>query len=745
MPLTQALLILLASAIVLPAVGYPLVAASLSASSPRRILWAFPVGLAVVILAARSAVSLAPMHAAMPYLWAGLALWVAAHWGRASLRSKFAADLSRVRPRSVALIALLLLITAWTTVFPLGHHGAILFEGSPNHDSIYYVVNARWLLDHTVGEPLAYTPASPLMSMSFMFFGPHARLGRLGSESLLAFIAASLRKDPVYLYHGGQALVMAVAAITAIGTLPRAVLEEISRTSVRGIAAAVAVSLAPQTLQMAVNSNYASAYGTVLFTTAIAMWFMARERWLNYGLLVAAGALIASYPEQMPIAAGVAGAICLVAWATRQRRFVQATEDGVRFGVSVLIAALLLPWIAGPALWVLKSAYFEISSDTSAWPAPYSPLRGLRYAVAYLTTASTAATHVPRRALIPAICIIAASFLLVRRSTKDNLMAWGVMLGFTVLTILMFAVHYNYGKLKIVEYFALLLTPAAVMLAFQARAITEQRWRHHLSTAAILVLACTNVYATASICQDSSYWGQRKRVTTDLVELAGKTSAIARTDAIAVRFMENSYFYSMWFAYFASAPVDFAPGYGAGGYIQTYAKEYPYSPFDSAPIAVGETRTLEHQVSPMKTIVRQGSYSALDVSQSTSMNIEGGYSPESDWFWMGPEMKLNIKGQSAESVRISLRNRYAPVSDAERVAVLLDGQACEATVPTDGGDLQLELKPGPSHTVTITPKGPVQSPAQFEQSADLRPLSYRVTGIELNADTDSNDLTCVPI
>ncbi|UPG91114.1 hypothetical protein L2Y96_04865 [Luteibacter aegosomaticola] len=742
MPLSATIILLFCAAVVLPLLGYPLAMATFREPSARRLLWSYPLGLALLLVVARTCATLSSMQAAAWPAWLAMAAWAVVTWRSPRVRTAFANDASRMPPLSAVVILVLVVIAAWGSVFPLAHHGMILFEGTPNHDSIYYVSNARWLVGHAVGEPLVYSPASPAMSVSALAFGPHAKLGRLGSEALLALISAMFRRDPVYLYNAVQTLGIAVASVTALCVLPRRVLGERAHLSPRVLLVMVATMLAPQILQMAVNSNFASLFGTVCLAVLVGASFQARDRWLNPAVFIGSAGAIASYVEEVPIALGVVGAVCLVAWVARERNFRESVLDGCRCGASVLAAAVLLPWISLPGLAVLKSAYFEISSNGAAWRDLYAPFSGARYAYAYLTTSGNTAAHLPAWSIYLGAIALCVGIAAARRRRHDTVFAAGIMLGFGVLTILMFATSYNYGKLKIVEYFAMVLSPAIAALAFHDNDEVRSPWRSGLSGLALLTLCGFNLAGFAGLCFDSAHFAHHKRITRDFVKLAHDTSAVAGDKAVAVRFTESPYFFSMWYAYFSTSPVVFSPEFGAGGYIQSYSIPHPFAPFESAPFGVSETTTWQGVSHAFKPLVRRGSYAAVRMEDVQSISFEGNYGNEGTWFWMGPELRINVSARGARQIRVSVRDRFAPTTPNENVRISLDHASCVVSVPSQHADLIIDLPSTPKQTLVIDPTGPARSPLDVGLSGDTRKLTYRVSDVSLAAPGTLGHPTC---
>ncbi|MBB3225865.1 hypothetical protein FHW69_000455 [Luteibacter sp. Sphag1AF] len=713
-------------------IGYPFARLSRLEAKPSRIFWAPALAMAVLIAITRSLAYVMPIDLAMPWLLALLGLWLIATWTRASVRADFCADATATSGMTFALCILGIVMAVVLCNLPIPLYGAILFEGTSNHDSIYYVTNARWMMAHASTETLAYSPLDPFYSISRFFFADHAPLGRIGSEALLGFVSSVARRDPVYLYNPMQAVATATGIFALYALLPHNVATMMKRISLRSACVAISLALAPAAMQMVLNSNFANAFGTILLTAFVVFACRSRPAWLDPIPAVIFAALLATYAELAPIGLGVVGSIMLCTWLLREATFTEAVVRGVRILCVVALGAIVFFWISSSAIWVIKGAYFEASTQGTAWGDPYAGLKGPRYLVAFLTTTRGVLEHIPKGAIWLSILVVIASALLARREKKEEPFYIGVALGFLVLAGMIVFKEFNYGKMKIAEYFSLFLPP--MMLFAVARAPgTRKRWSGALSTLALVLIAGLHISCAYAMVMQSLNFGEKKHINTDLMTISAAASAHANGRPISARFTEQPYFFSMWFTYFAKTPVVFSNDFGGGGYLASYTNDHPAAPFESAPLAVGQDEYMRAASFPAEPVLTRGRFTVIDLEHGSRFSVSGLHANEGPFSWMPKEITITVHGERAKYINAVFAHRFIPESPTEPVTIRTDESTCETEFDAERNEVSFPLPPGKKHTITITARGRAESPQTLiEGSGDARVLTYQVSAMSLS-------------
>lgn len=718
--------------IVFVLIGYPLTKLSRAVEGAERLPWALILGICAMIIYVRTINAVAGVGAAMPFIVASLVVWLGYHWRKRALRKLLAVDLCAVRPLMglcwlAALIALIIVLN-----IPVLKHGASMFEYSLNHDAIYYVTNARWMLGHRFGEVVTYSADKPLFSMVTPAFGGAPPLGRVGAEGLLAFVSAVTGQDPTAHFQALQTVAtIAAVAISAL-LLSRRARWLITRPTAAGPLAITCLVFAPALIQIPIYSSYSNAFGVVLMTAFVLVSLRSPSRRLDILQILLFAGLLATYPEMSPISFVVIGGVMMFELIYGTRTVREQVARGVQLLAVIGITLIVLPWISIAALRVLKTVYFVASTQGASWPDPYAGLSRLQLVVATLTTSRSLGAMLPGALIVVVGTLLCVIFVRSLRRSRDSAFYCGVLLAMCVFVSYVYFKEFNYGKLKILEYFSPFIAPCFIMgFGFTIERATRSAVDKLLSYAALLIITSTSVVASAVALREGIRISDNKYIANDFVDAVSAANALPDNGFLGVKFLDQPFFYSMWVSYFSKESVVFSRHFGSGGYLEQFVGAHPAASYQAASEIIAD-RAFFSTVVGAKVLAQYGRFVLYDPKGSIQVT-EGLYAKEGNWSWMGKRLVLDISGNDARFINFVLSNRFAPEANVEKIQISIDRVRCETLASTKLDELSVPLPDGGHHTVTIAPAGRAVSPSMLGQSIDSRILTYQVSGLTLSS------------
>lgn len=726
-------------------IGYPLTRASRAIDGAERLPWALILGICVMIVYVRTVNSLVAIDRAMPFIAVTIAAWLAYHWRRKALRDLLAGDLRALNPAMSLcwLVALMLLVVALNV--PVLRHHALLFEYSPNNDAIYYITNARWMLGHGFSEAVTYSADKPLFFIATDFFGKAPSLGRVGAEGLLSFVSALTGRDPSIHFQAMQAVgLVAGVAISAL-LLPRRVASFITHATLAGPLIIISVVFAPALIQIPINSSFSNAYGVVLMTAFVLISLRSPTRRMDILQPLLFAGLLATYPELTPISLVILGSVLLFELMFLSQSLREVFARGMRILAAVVTAAIVFPWISIFALMVLKTVYFVASTRSASWPDPYAGLSLPQLFVATLTTSRPLAGMLPDTFIIIVGVFLCLAIVRSSRRSRDTAFTCGVAFALLVFLGYIFDKEFNYGKLKILEYFSLFLAPSLIAACGFANARTgRNRLDQLLSCTALLAVVCMNIDASYLLLKQGIRTANNKYVAEDFIDTIRAADDRPEHRFLAVKFATEPYFYSMWASYFSHEPVLFSGYFGSGGYLRAFTDSHPAAPYDAATAVIADKGAVSFPQLGEAVLGHYGRFFLMDQKDSSQLLPMGLYSKaeEEKFSWMGGQLVLDINGSHARFVNLVLSNRFAAVANLEKISITVDNRHCEFSASTISSKLSIAIPAGKHHEVTITPTGRAVSPSALGQSRDSRILTYQVSGLALSIDATFQPVTC---
>ena len=726
-------------------IGYPLTRASRAIDGAERLPWALILGICAMIVYVRTVNSLASIDRTMPFIAVSIVAWLAYHWRRKALRDLLVGDL---RSFNLAmslcwLVALMLLVVALN--LPVLRHHALLFEYSPNNDAIYYITNARWMLGHSFSEAVTYSADKPLFFIAKDFFGKAPILGRVGAEGLLSFVSTLTGRDPSIHFQAMQTVALVAGVAISALLLPRRVASFITRPTLAGPLIIISVVFAPALIQIPINSSFANAYGVVMMTAFVLISLRSPTRRMDVLQPLLFAGLLATYPELVPISLVILGAVLLFELMFHSQSLREVFARGIRILVAVVTAVIMLPWISIFALKVLKTVYFVASTRGASWPDPYVGLSVPQLFIATLTTSRSFAGMLPDALIIIVGVLLCLAIARSLQRSRDSAFTCGVALALLAFLGYIFDKEFNYGKLKILEYFSLFLTPSLIVaFGFANTRIGRNRLDQLLSYTALLVVVSMNVDASYFLLKQGMHTAKNRYIAKDFIDAVRAADNRPEHRFLAVKFAMQPYFYSMWTSYFSHEPVVFSGDFGSGGYLASFTDAHPAAPYDAVTAVIADKVAVSFPELGVTVLGHYGRFFLIDQRDSSQLLPKGLYSKaeEENFFWMGRRLVLDISGDHARYVNLVLSNRFSAVAHLEKISVTVDNRHCEFSASTISSKLSIAIPAGEHHEVTIAPMDRAVSPSALGPSRDSRILTYQVSGLALSTDATFQPVTC---
>jgi hypothetical protein len=719
-------------------VGYPMVGALRLGLGLNRLILGLVFGLAVLIVLIRSLQCLYPVVSFAWPLAAACALATLASWTMTGAFGRLRHDLRWLGPRACFYGALAAVVAVVALNLPTLSYQARAFEGTGNHDSFHYVVNARYMQEHSFYPPVEYSPQHPIYQYARTVFGQASVLGRVGAEGYLAWLATLLRRNPVLLYNALSTAGVLAAALASLLFLSRFT-QRAMRSSIRAGWVVPAAFLAPAMYFASFNSNYSNIYGMAFLVAYLAAsgsgggWRRAVASTLLWT------ALLATYSELAPIALACLGLGLLMRWRLRKSEFAGAFRDGLAVLRDILCSFVLFPWIATTAWHVIRNSFQASQSQGATMLDIYAGLSPAPYVLAFLTTCRSLGDLVPAPLAVLILCMLAYLILRgIRQNGKRQYLVASIGVVFLLLTASVFVHSFNYGKVKVLEYFCPFIVPT--LLAGSVTKTREgdrkRRSLRYWHASSVLGNVVVALLAIGLLANDSLDWGKIKRITPDFLALADKIDELPQGSLVAVGQFTWPYYYSMWLPYLSKATFLFSEQFGGGGYLSGYVKEHPYAPITAATYLAQERGSWIDSPYPKKVVGTFGNYELLDLSHADTLTDEGLYQVEGTQVWMGPDLQLTIQHRNATAryLNIFFAGRFSPAGPTESVQLNIDGHTCIQQFSTQGQGLSLALDQDPVQRIEIRPLRPAISPQQIGMNADTRELTYLINKLEISAD-----------
>ncbi len=736
------------SALLIPfLIGYPIACIIRAGLGLRRIIFGEAIGLAVIVIVIRSLESLLAVKEFTWELLGCYVITVALLWYYSSTASRLKKDCTRIGISAliIALVTLLGVIVALNLPILLYH--ALIFEGTGNHDSFYYTVVAHYMQHHSFYAPIIYTPEHPYNEITRWTFGSAAPIGRVGAEGYLAWLSSLFNRNPAFLYNATSTCGMIVAGLCCLLLLSPARQREI-RHGIARVWLIPAALLTPVLYESVFNSNYSTVYGVAFFAAYLsASWMRSRTPRLVLAVLLMT-AMLASYPELVPMAWACLGIGLLFRWRPGRKFIAQTVRDGLRALRDMACSIVLFPWIAIPAWYVVFNAYIVMhaSGPGTGLPDANVGLAPARYMLATLMANRHIGEATPE--LLAAIILVLLAFLVVigvLRGGRNAPLLGGICAAFVVIVGIIYFQSYDYGKLKIVEYFAPLGT-AIIISGTIGKLGTGSLGRIKAgligasSGAIIMVFAFT----IRIMVNESLFWGGLKRITPATMKLARAIQALPIGSLVSFGSTPWPYYYSMWIPYLSDATFVYSTGFASGGYFSSYVKQHPVAPITDARYLVQSADAWVGVPYPQAEVARYGDFELLRLDDANSVSVSGLQRVEGRHVWMGKSIELSVRhlDSHVNYLNIFFESRFHPIGAKELVDIKQNNHPCAVEVGTHGQGLSIRLGDSATEDIDIIPKRPPESPYELGMSGDPRMLTFNITELDFSKNPKYQPVSC---
>ncbi|HEY4248761.1 MAG TPA: hypothetical protein VGM64_18205 [Lacunisphaera sp.] len=570
----EGILLLLGIPVVLVLAGYWLAAAFNRSDEPTRMSIAILTGIASLLLAVSLVNFFLPLS--------GLAAWgcltpvfVSLFWTRS--RRMFWRDCRTWFCRKStwlygSLVLLFFVLLLWPV---LSSFTTVMYDGTSNHDSFFWIVVAEHLKRYTYMEHPLWNPLQPLMSAADAVVGWRPAWGRMGSEGLIALCSAVVNLSPLKLYVYLTACLflpwLAVAHL-AIRTFYTERLSWLAQGSL--------MVFHPIFMFFYSNSNLPNLLGVIVGSTAIIATESAlRAGWERRNELLVWSSLLAlslhglycSYPEMIPFVFLPCGLLWIRTFVTSSTGMQLRTKLVV--AVAVGVSLLLNPATTFRAGWGFVAAYLSARAD-DRWGNIMDLLHPVQYLPALGTLAPTAAKWLGIWVGGILSLLILIGLGLAWRRARDR---WGglfVFSGGLALLIYTLLEHFVYGWQKSVQFTGIFVSAVLGGVIVDAYYWYQSELKNfrRLVLPGMAGLIAFLTLAVGMQCREMYKWSERKLLSHDWFTLReeSQTTLHARPILIEAATFRMAFYHGMWAAYFLSdSRIYFAArGEQGGGYLR---------------------------------------------------------------------------------------------------------------------------------------------------------------------------------
>ena len=470
------------------------------------------------------------------------------------------------------IVVLFLVILLWPA---LSSFTTVMYDGTSNHDSFFWVAVAEHLKRHTYMEQPVVNPLQPLASAADAVVGWRPAWGRMGSEGLIALCSAVVGLSPLKLYIYVTACLFfpwLAAVHLAIRTFYANRLSWPAQVAVLG--------LHPIFIFFYINSNLPNLLGaiagsTAVIATASALRVGAERRgellaWCAL-LALALHGLYCAYSEMIPFVFLPCGLLWLREWFSAGARAQWRPKLAV--AAAVVVSLFLNPASTLRAGWGFYAAYQSARAD-DRWGNIMDLLHPVQYLPALGTLSPPAAKWLgPWYGGAVTILIVLGLGLAWRRA-KDSLGALLACSGGVILLLYTLAAHFVYGWQKSVQFAGIFVSAVMAGAIIDALGRFDVRGRYALwsARAGAAALIAFLAFAVAMQCRELYKWSERKSISQDWFVLRDQSRTTLRAQPVLVEAasFRMAFFHSMWAAYFLpDSHIYFAArGEQSGGYLR---------------------------------------------------------------------------------------------------------------------------------------------------------------------------------
>ncbi len=471
-----------------------------------------------------------------------------------------------------SIVILFLVILLWPALSSLT---TVMYDGTSNHDSFFWVVVAEHLKRHTYMERPVWDALQPLASVADAVVGWNPAWGRMGSEGLLALCSAVVGLSPLKLYIY-VTVCLFIPWLAAVHLAIRAFYAE----RLSWLAQGAVLGLHPIFIFFYINANLPNLLGVIEGSTAIVATVLAvRAGWEHRNELLAWSGLLAlslhglycTYPEMIPFVFLPCGLLWLRAWFTLGS--LARWKSQLIVAGAVVASLCLNPASTFRAGWGFYASFLSARTE-DRWGNIMAVLHPLQYIPALGTLApySTKWLGVGVGLLLSLLIIMGVS--LAWRRAHDLIGALLAFSGGGVLLLYTLLGHFPYGWQKSVQFCGIFVAAALSGAVIDALYQHRSRMRVFSGFARIgsVLLLAFLAFAVVIQCQELYKWSERKLISQDWFTLRDQSRSTLRALPVLVEAatFRMAFYHGMWAAYFLpDSNIYYASrGEQGGGYLR---------------------------------------------------------------------------------------------------------------------------------------------------------------------------------
>lgn len=555
--------------------GYWLASLLETSTTAERLAVSMLAGLASLLLL----VSAVNFFVPLVWPWVGLCLLpllATLAWGR-SRRSLVRDGRGFWHDAESRLVGAFLLLFFGLLLWPLLRDSAMVFyDGSPNHDSFFWISNAEYLKKHSYMVPVLKSPTQPLFNATQAIIGWHPDWGRMGAEGLLALTSALAGTSAIklYLYSTVALYLPWVAAVYLVA-------KTFFTSKLSPLSLAALATLQPLFIFYYANANLPNLIGMLVGVAAVLATEQALRSsssatssfWSWWCLLVLSlHGLYCAYPEMIPFI----GLSCLLLWS---RGFLQRRDASGRRQTQLVAAAALLSLALNPATTIRAlHGFFAVMGIAQANQHYINIFAGLapgEYLPALSTLNIPLARSLDNWLGVPVSLAIIIGGGLALWHARDRFGVFAILAGGLLLFIYTLATGFAYGWQKTVQFsgiFVVVIAPVMALDSLWTLAVKPAvaRW---LARGGALLLGTFMLHSTIKSGTDVHAWSTLKTISTDWFDLRSHSRAHLQQAPVLVEAgtFRMAFFHGMWAAYFMPDSHIFfgTRGEQSGGYLRS--------------------------------------------------------------------------------------------------------------------------------------------------------------------------------
>ncbi len=451
---------------------------------------------------------------------------------------------------------------------------ALHYDGTPNHDSFFWVAGAEYLKRFTYMTAPTVTPTEPLYNSLIAVVGWKSAWGRMGAEGLLALASSLVGASPLKLYLYGTAALY-LPWVAAVYLTARTFFQpKLTRFALVGLAL-----FQPIFCFYHANANLPNLLGAILGAGAIVATERAlraatspagpRLAWCGLIVLCVHG-LLCTYHEMVAFVGLSCGLLWLRAWFTRPaaahwRATLLVAAAGI-FGFAINPASTVRGWYGFVEL-------LDIARVTTVYTDMFAPLAPSQWLPGFLTLSPAAVWFLPTKVALLVSVLLFGGFVLAVWRAQDRFGVLAIFAGSLIMVGYTLVTGFAYGWQKTIQFVGVPYATVAPVMILDAlsRLAAPGRGRRVAVWGAGAAIALFFGYITLADWRDAFASSRRKMLSTDWLELRDLSRDRLRGQPVMVEqaSFRMDFFHGMWAAYFLSgSSIHYAArGENPGGYL----------------------------------------------------------------------------------------------------------------------------------------------------------------------------------